>query len=108
MVYEMRTYRTVPGRMPNLQERFRTVTLSLFERHGIRPAGFWTVLVGPSNLDLIYLLQWNSMADREQRWTAFSSDPEWVRERASSERDGPLVSSVSNMFLTPVAFAAPA
>ena len=35
MIYELRRYRVMPGRMPDLLERFDTVTVKLFEKHGI-------------------------------------------------------------------------
>ena len=34
------------------------------------------------------------------------SDPEWLEKRAHSERDGPIVASVSNQILAPTAFSA--
>ena len=105
MVHELRIYRCVPGRLPALLKRFETITLGLWERHGIRQAGFWTTLVGPSNQDLTYLLEWESMAEREARWTAFQSDPEWNEKRAETERDGPIVASIENAFLQPTAFS---
>ncbi len=46
MIYEMRSYRAMPGRMPDLLKRFDTITLKLFEKHGIKQAGFWTTEVG--------------------------------------------------------------
>ena len=65
MVYELRIYHCVPGRLPALLDRFNNTTLKLWEKHGIKQAGFWTVLVGSSSQDLYYLLAWDSMADRE-------------------------------------------
>ena len=44
MIYELRVYRCVPGRLPALLKRFDTVTLKLWEKHGIRQAGFFTTL----------------------------------------------------------------
>ena len=52
MIYELRVYHAMPGRMPDLLNRFDTITLKIWERMGIRQAGFWTVLVGESNQDL--------------------------------------------------------
>ena len=46
MIYELRIYHCVPGRLPALLKRFETTTLKIWERHGIRQAGFWTVMVG--------------------------------------------------------------
>ena len=52
MIYELRAYRCMPGRLPALLARFEHTTLAIWQRHGIRPAGFWTTLVGESNHEL--------------------------------------------------------
>ena len=106
MIYELRTYHCVPGRLPALVKRFESITIRLFEKHGIRQLGFWTVAIGESNQDLIYILQWESLADRDKRFAAFQSDPEWIEARRKSEDDGPLVASIANTILTPTAFSA--
>ena len=80
MIYEMHIYRTVPGRLPVLLQRFEKVTLELWKKHGIRQAGFWTTLIGDSNHELTYLLAWDSLAEREKKWTAFMSDPQWPNQ----------------------------
>ena len=105
MIYELRIYRTLPGRLPNLLARFQNHTLRIWEKHGIRQAGFWTTLVGESNFDLTYLLAWESLAEREVKWPAFAADPEWLTVRAESEKDGQIVANISNQFLTPTAFS---
>jgi hypothetical protein len=105
MIYELRIYNCVPNRMPALLKRFETITLDLFKKHGIRQAGFWTTLIGESNQNLYYFLAWESLAEREKKWTAFATDPEWVAKRAETERDGPIVASVSTQFLEPTAFS---
>ena len=105
MIYELRVYQPVPGQMPKLLARFEDHLLPIWEKHGIRPVGFWTTLVGRSSNDLTYMLQWKSLADREVRWSAFESDPAWHRVRDDSERDGPIVASIANQFLTPTAFS---
>jgi hypothetical protein len=105
-IYELRVYRCVPGKLPALAKRFETRTLKIWEKHGIKQAGFFTTVVGPSNMDLTYLLEWDSMAAREQRWGAFQADPEWIAERAESEKDGPLVANIESSFLTPTSFSA--
>ena len=105
MIYELRVYKCVPGRLPALLKRFETVTLKLWERHGIRQAGFWTTAIGESNQDLFYLLQWESLAEREKKWAAFASDPEWLAKRAETEKDGAIVANVSNQMLQPTSFS---
>lgn len=105
MIYELRDYLAVPGRMPDLLARFQNVTLSLWKAHGIRPLGFWTVLVGDGSNRLYYMLQWDSLAQREEIWNRFMADPEWLRPRAESEKNGPLVQSITNSFLQPTVFS---
>ena len=105
MIYELRVYRCVPGRLPALLKRFDTITLKLWEKHGIRQAGFWTVLVGPSNQQLYYFLEWKDLAERDQKWGTFMSDPEWLEKRAETEKNGPLVQRVENILLSPTAYS---
>jgi hypothetical protein len=105
MIHELRIYHCMPGRLPDLNKRFETITLKLWEKHGIRQMGFWTVLVGPSNNDLYYLLEWQDLTEREQKWNAFITDPDWIARRAETERDGPLVERIENLFLTPTAYS---
>ncbi len=105
MIYELRIYHCVPGRLPALLNRFETITLKLWERHGIRQAGFWTVAIGDSNQDLYYLLAWESLAEREAKWDAFASDPEWLAKRAETEKDGAIVASLNNQILQPTSFS---
>ena len=106
MIHELRVYRTWPGRLPALLARFENHTLRIWDRHGIRQAGFWTTLVGELSSDLTYLLAWESLAERERKWTAFLADPEWRQVRADSEKDGPINLNVSNQLLVPTVFSA--
>jgi NIPSNAP len=106
MIYELRVYRCVPGRLPNLLNRFETTTLKLWEKHGIRPTGFFTTLIGESNQELTYLLAWESLAEREKKWNAFQADPDWIAARAKSEADGQIVGNIVSQLLTPTAFSA--
>ncbi|MBL4720280.1 MAG: NIPSNAP family protein [Alphaproteobacteria bacterium] len=106
MLYELRVYKCVSGRLPALLDRFDTITLKIWERHGIRQAGFWTTAIGESNQTLYYMLAWESLAEREEKWGAFRKDPEWHTKRAETEKDGAIVASVSNSILQPTAFSA--
>ena len=106
MIYEQRLYQATPGKLPALLARFRNHTLKLWERHGIRQAGFFTTLIGASSNDLTYYLAWESMAEREQKWPAFATDPEWLAVKAETEKDGPIVDKVVSQFLAPTDFSA--
>ena len=107
MIYELRVYRCLPGRLPALLKRFEEATLRIWDKHGIEQAGFWTTAIGESSNDLTYMIRWASMADREQRWAAFLADPDWIAARNASEADGPILANVSSQFLAPTAFSRP-
>jgi hypothetical protein len=105
MLYELRVYEAMPGRLPDLNKRFETVTLKIWEKHGIRQVGFWTTVVGESNQQLLYLLEWKDLAERERVWNGFQSDPEWLKARAETEKNGPIIARVSNQILAPTAYS---
>jgi NIPSNAP len=105
MIVELRIYHCVPGRLPDLHKRIETGAMPIWARHGIKPIGFWTTLVGPTNQALTYMLQWESLADRERRWTAFMNDPEWQAKRAQSEANGQIVERIDSSFLVPTAYS---
>src|SRR5271163_3064379 len=105
MIHELRVFHCVPGRLPALIKRFENDTLRLFEKHGIKQLGFWTVAIGESNNDLFLILQWESLAEREQKFGAFMKDPEWLEARRKSEEDGPVEATITNTILVPTAFS---
>jgi hypothetical protein len=55
---------------------------------------------------MTYMLAWDSMAEREKRWSAFHADPEWLAVVAKTETDGQLVENISNQLLAPAPFSA--
>jgi NIPSNAP len=106
MLHELRIYECVPGRLPDLLKRFDTITLKLWEKHGIKQAGFWTTVIGESNQTLYYLVEWQSLAEREKKWNAFGADPDWLAARAQTEANGAIVANVKNFILAPTSFSA--
>jgi hypothetical protein len=106
MLVELRIYHCAPTRLPALLDRFSNTTLGLFEKHGIRQIGFWTTLIGPSNQTLTYMLRWDSLVEREQKWNAFQSDPEWIAKRTASEAERPIIERIESQLLAPTAFSA--
>ncbi len=106
MIYELRVYHCVPGRLPDLLKRFDTITLPLWQKHRIQQAGFWTVAIGSSNQDLYYMLKWETLEERTQKFAAFGADPEWIAKRNETEANGPIVASITNTILQPTSFSA--
>lgn len=106
MIIELRVYHCAPGRLPALNARFQNTTLGFWEKYGIKQVGFFTTLVGPNNQSLTYLLQWDSLAEREQKWDAFAADPDWLAARAATEAESIIVERIENSFLSPTAYSA--
>jgi hypothetical protein len=103
MLYEYRCYEAEPGRLEDLDRRFRDLTVGIFERLGFRQLGFW---IPEGSNQLVYLLAWSDRAESEAKWKAFQSDQEWKEGKAVSERAGPLVATVTTQFWSPTAYSA--
>jgi len=96
-VYELRIYKTNPGKLDALHARFSNHTCKLFARHGIELVGFWTPAEGDEAQDtLIYLVAFPSAEAQQKAWKAFRDDPEWQKAKADSEKDGVLVKEVQS------------
>lgn len=104
MIHELRIYTCVPGRLPALQERFKSAVLPIWDEIGIRPIGFWTTMIGSDSNQLIYLLEWESLEERERKWAAFVATTEWRKAKADSEADGPIVANIASSILQPTPF----
>ena len=104
MIYELRTYEAMPGKIQALHQRFANITLGYFRQHGIKPVGFWTEDVGTSNT-LVYMLAFDDMAHREKAWSAFRADGQRLQAFAETEREGPLVARVTNRILRPTDYS---
>ena len=105
MLYELRTYHVMPGRLPDLNRRFADITMGYFKKHGIEVVGFWTNELGGASDELIDLLAWESLADREKKWGAFVGDQERLAKFAETEKNGPLVRTLTAQILRPTAYS---
>lgn len=102
MIHEHRVYHAAPKKLGQLVQRFEKHNLPAFERADIKVLGAWTVMVGEANDQLIYLLEWENLAEREEKWALFMRDEEFQRAWAETDNEGPLVRYASNRFLQPV------
>jgi hypothetical protein len=105
MLYELRTYSAMPGRMPDLHKRFAEITRGFFTKHGIQMVGFWMNELGGSSDQLIYLLAYESLADREKKWNAFLADSDRLAKFAETEKNGPLVRRLTAQILKPTPYS---
>ncbi len=105
-VFELRTYYANPGKMAALHARFRDHTIKLFEKHGMTVVGFWSP-IDKKEADevLVYRLAYPSKEAADKAWKAFREDPDWVKAKAESEKDGVLVKKVDSKYLTPTDYS---
>jgi hypothetical protein len=105
-VFELRTYTTPPGKLEALKTRFRDHTLKLFEKHGMTNVGYWVPQDKPlADTTLIYVLAHSSREAAAKSWAAFRTDPDWVKAKAESEKDGSLTTKVESVFMNPADFS---
>ena len=91
-VFELRTYTTPPGKLPALHSRFTNPEMSIFTKHGMTHIGYWQPTdeeQGHSN-KMIYMLSHPSKEAGLKAFEAFRADPEWIKVKAESEKDGSL------------------
>jgi len=99
--FEMRTYYAAPGKLEELNARFRDHTCALFKKHGMENIGYWI----PTDADkgatntLVYVIAHKNREEAKKSWAAFIADPEWKKAQQASEANGKLVTKVESVFL---------
>ena len=99
--FEIRTYTAAPGKLEELHARFRNHTLKLFKKHGMEVVGFW----GPTDKEkgsentLVYVLAFPSREALDKASKEFRVDPEWLKAREESEKNGKLTEKVESVIL---------
>ena len=91
-VFELRIYQASPGKLDNLLARFRDHTAALFNKHGMGQFGYWvpTEKKDGAGEKLIYILSHKDAEACASSFKAFRADPDWVKVKAESEKDGSL------------------
>lgn len=99
-VFELRTYTTNEGKLPNLNARFRDHTMRIFDKHGMTNIGYWTPVDAPASENtLIYIIAHPDRETASASWQAFRDDPEWQKVSEESQVDGRIVAKVESVFM---------
>jgi NIPSNAP protein/serine protease-like protein with rhomboid domain len=105
-VFELRVYRTLPGRLQALESNFRDHNVDYMKKHGIESVGYWTPQDSPASENtLILIVAHDSREAAEQHWNEFRSDPEWKKLAQASLASGEIVEKIDSTFLTPTDFS---
>ena len=106
-VFELRTYTTNDGKLPNLLARFRDHTTQIFEKHGMTNVGYWVPEDAKDHptSTLIYIISHDSRDAATENWRTFRDDPEWKRVAEESRLGGRIVANVESVFMKATDFS---
>lgn len=107
-LFELRTYTTLPGRLPALNARFRDHTTKLFAKHGMTNHLYGVPTAeGRKDDTLIYVVVHKDQAAADASWKAFQQDADWQKARAASEADGKILApnGVQRQYLVPTDYS---
>jgi hypothetical protein len=105
-VFELRVYHAPPGKLADLQARFRDHTVDIFKKHNLTSVGYW-VPQDPERKDntLIYILAHESRESARKNWSEFARDPEWQTVSKASEANGKIVEKIESTFMDPTDYS---
>jgi hypothetical protein len=99
-IFELRVYHSPTYRqLKALHERFAGPEIRIFHRVGVHPILYSSTVIGPAMPNLVYLIPFDSLAEREKAWAAFGADPEWQKVRKESVAQYGQISQISNISL---------
>jgi hypothetical protein len=106
VVYELRVYHAIDGKLDDLLRRFRDHTVALFARHGMKSVAYWTPTDDPQKgRTLVYILEHPSREAATANWKSFQEDPEWIKVKAASIANGELVEKIDSTYMTMTDFS---
>jgi hypothetical protein len=106
-IFELRTYESNNAKAGRSKiGMFDKGEAGIFKRLGMNPVFFGETIIGRNIPNLTYMLAYDSLAQRDEMWKKFGSDPEWQKMRSVPEwADALIVSNISNSILRPLPFS---
>ena len=86
-------------------QMFNQGEIDIFVKNGINPFCFGQIIAGKEMPGLIYVTQFNDMADRDASWAKFGSSPEWQSMRADAAWANATIPNNRIVFLTPLPYS---
>jgi hypothetical protein len=106
-LFELRTYES-PSDLDHKRkvEMMQSGEELIFAKAGFTQVFYGDTLIGGHLPNLTYMLSFESLAARDQHWTAFGTSPEWKTMQANPRYAFEnIVSNISNFILTPAAYS---
>ncbi|MDE3180485.1 MAG: NIPSNAP family protein [Acidobacteriota bacterium] len=104
-ILELRTYENPSEKASATKiKMFNSGEIDIFRSVGFRPVFFGQTIFGSRMPSLTYMLAFKDLDERQKKWAAFGSDPEWRKLAATpGYSDAEIVSNITNVFLSPAA-----
>ena len=107
-IFELRTYES--NNSATLRRKIKMFEeggeIASFRKLGMQVVFFAETIVGQNMPSLTYMLGYDDLAARDAAWRAFGKDPDWIKLRGQAGlSDAEIVSNISNIFLSPLAFS---
>jgi hypothetical protein len=104
-VFQLNVYHAVPGKVPALEERFRSAS-KLQAKHNLNVLGYWVPDDDPAWANtFIYIVAASSRKEMEKNWDAFHADPAF-QEYVKSEHADKLIERVDETYMRPTDYSA--
>ncbi len=108
-VFELRTYTTPESKLSDLDARFKNHTIALFQKHGMDNMVYWHKMPDQAGAKttLVYMLAHKNRDAAKKSFDDFRQDPDWVKARGESEKNGSLTvnNGVKSEFLVPTDYS---
>ena len=105
-VFELRVYHTLPGKVPELESRFRDTTSKLLSKHDLNVVGYWVPEDAPAwDNTFIFMLAHPSREEAKKNWDAFLADPGF-QEVLKTEQADKTVEKIDVTYMRPTDFSA--
>jgi NIPSNAP len=103
-VFQLRTYESASyGAHVRKVQMFNQAEIGIFTRTGLTPVFFGDTLIGPRMPSLTYMLTFADVAELNEKWKIFGSDPAWKDlSHRPQNTDAEIVSNISNLYLSPL------
>jgi len=78
--------------------------IAIFKKTGLQPVFFGETLIGPKLPNLTYMLVFDDMVTRDEKWDTFRRDPEWKKLSANPTYKD-TVSNITDIILQPARYS---
>lgn len=105
-IFELRTYEShsIKASKKKIEMFNEGGEIAIFKKTGLQPVFFGETLIGPKMPNLIYMLVFENMADRDKKWGIFGGSPEWKKLRANTAYKD-TVSNITDIILRPASYS---